>query len=162
MNDFLNAGMHWKTLNFALFLTFLYFVLRKPVAEFWKTRTHKIEFDLEEAARLHREAAVRVIDLEKRIDHLDQESKKIIQTLRDEGESEKKKILNETGGLVEKVRQDADRIMHQEIQRTKEQLKREIVEASLERARQLLQENFNDSDQQKLGQKFLHQLGGQL
>ena len=160
MEEFLASGTHWRVLNFAIFLGVLFFALRKPVREFWATRSHEIRFAMEETDRLRREAKERHDGLEKRLARIEEEVKGLVRTLQQEGELEKGKMIEEAEKLARRIKSDSERIAAQEIQKAKETLKTQAVQLSLELAERIIREKFQESDQKRLSEKYLKQLEG--
>ncbi|MBI2082370.1 MAG: ATP synthase F0 subunit B [Deltaproteobacteria bacterium] len=158
MGEFLASGMHWKLLNFFIFVSLLFAVLRKPVAEFWRTRAHQISFNIEEARRLRQEAGKKVLEMESRIKGLDDEIQALIRALKEEGEKEKGKILSDSKDYAERLKRDSKRIVQQELQKTKEQLKRELVDLSVQMAERQIRDQIQDEDQKRLSEKFVKEL----
>ncbi len=155
MEELLSAGIHWQILNFIIFLAVLFFALRKPVKEFWSSRSHQIRFDMEEANRLQREASLRHEDLQKRLSKIEKEIADLIRSLEEEGEMEKRVMIQEAERLSQKIEQDAERIATQEVRKAKETLKAQAAQLSIEMAERLIRENFQDEDQRRLSEKYL-------
>ena len=159
MEKFLASGMHWQLINFIIFVGLLVRFLRKPAAEFWKLRAEKLSTEIESARRLRQEIARQVVALETRTDRLDQEAQAVMQSLRTEGELETKKILEDAVHSVERIKQEASRIMEQEVRKAKEQLKRQVIGISIEIAERSIREKIGSSDQQRLEADFLKGIG---
>jgi F-type H+-transporting ATPase subunit b len=160
MEEFLAGGVHWRILNFLIFLGVLFFALRKPVKEFWAGRAHEVRFEMEEAARLRREAAARHETLEKRLSRIETEVKDLVRTLEEEGELERKKMVEEAEKLALRIKQDSERIAGQEVLKAREALKAQAVELAMELAERQIRENFQTTDQKRLSEKYLKQLEG--
>ena len=158
MKGFFASGMHWRILNFFLFLGILFYYLRKPVVEFWKRRSEGIVSEMGEAKRLRQDAGKRVLELEARRNRLEKEMKGLIQSLREEGKLEGEKILEKTNLLANRLRESAGRILEQERNRSRERLRREAVEISLMTAERMIQKGIQMKDQQRLTEKFLEEL----
>lgn len=154
----MSSGTHWRVFNFLVFVSLLYFGLRRSVAEFWRGRRQGLSSEIEEAKRLHQEAGRRVYDLEVRLARLDQEIEGLVRTLREEGELEKKRMIEQAKRLGEKLGQNAERILEQEVQKAQVELKRQVVDASLAIAHRLIQERLTDTDQGHLAQSYLREL----
>ena len=162
MEHFWSSGIPWRIFNFSVFVGILFYTLRKPVALYWKKRTEVLANDMEEARRLRREAAQKVLDLEKRVDHLHEEASALIRSLKEEGEREKVQLLADAEVFVKKLKESAQRIIDQEVRRSQEQLKRQTVQLATELAERLIREKITSQDQVQLGQKFLKDLEGRL
>ena len=155
MHEFLEAGIHWSLINFAIFVGLLFFFLRKPVKEFWASREGQIRFEIEESERLSREAKVQNDELKKTISGLDAEAKSLTLSLEREGELEKKQIVDEGQRRSERLKQDSVRIMDQESRKAREVLKEQVANLALETAEKLIQENIQAQDQQRLSEQYI-------
>lgn len=150
--------MYWKIFNFLVFLSVLYFVLRKPVKEFWLSRAHQIGFEREEATRLREEASRRHDEMKKKMVGIEGEMRELVRSLEVEGELEKKRMVEEAGHLMRRLREDTERIAAQEVKKAIQSLKAQAVELSVELADRLLRENVHEKDQKKIVERYLQEL----
>lgn len=158
MEEILAAGIHWKLINFAIFIGLLVFFLRKPVKEFWSSRTNTIRFDMEEGEKLRREAQAKYDDLKRRVSRLESEAQELVRSLQQEGEMEKKRLTEEADKLAARLLSDGQRIMDQEFRRVREGLKEQAVQLVVEAAEKLVAENMKADDQKRLSDKYLETL----
>lgn len=158
MEEILSAGIHWRLINFALFVGLLVYFLKNPLKEFWKTRSQKIQSDLEESERLRRDAEKQYRQLEARLADIENEVQTLIRSLEEEGDLEKKRLIEDTEKIATRIKQDAERIADQEVRRARETLKAQAIQLSVEMAERLIRDNFKDTDQQKLVGRYLEKL----
>lgn len=152
--------MPWQIFNFVVFLVVLFFALRRPVREFWASRTHQIRFEIDEAARLKGESQERHDVIQGRLARIDREMKDLVQSLEKDGELEKKRIAEEARRFVVRLQGDSERIAAQEVRKAQEILKGQAVQLSLELAERLIRENLKGSDQTRMVEKYLTGLEG--
>lgn len=162
MDEFLASGMPWKLFNFAVFSGLLGFGLRRSVAEFWRNRKETLTMEIDEASRLRMDAGKKTYDLEVRLARLDQETGELVGRLRDQGELEKKKMIEDARHLAAQMRRDSVRIMDQELNRAREELKHQVVEISVGIAERLLQEKMVPEDRLRLNRNYLKELEARL
>jgi len=160
MEAFFASGIHWKLFNFIAFIGVLYFILRKPVKDFWASRSHEIRFEMEDADRLLQESQKNYKRLETRLARIEREVKDLIESLIEAGELEKRTVIEEAQRFAEKVARESERMMNQEVQKAKELLKMQAVQFSVELAEKLIREKFRSEDQEKLVGKYLMGLEG--
>lgn len=158
MEELLAAGVHWKIFNFVLFVGVLFFVLRRPVRDFWTSRAHGIRFEMEEAEKIHREAKERHEALERRWAEISAEAATLVRTLKEEGEMERNRIMKDAERLSQRMGEDGEKIASQEIRRARTTLRAQAVRLSVELAERLLRENFNETDQKRITEKYLSDL----
>lgn len=155
MEEFLAAGIHWRIFNFVVFLGSLFFILRKPVREFWVSRAHQIRFEIDESAKLKREFQERYDTLKKRVSRIEEEAKALVRFMEQEGELEKKKMIEEAEQLSRRIRHESERIADQEVRKAREILKAQTVQMAIELADRVIRENIRDEDQQRLTEKYM-------
>ncbi len=100
-----------------------------------------------------------LLDYRNRLVHLDDETKKILETIRAEGEREKARLLLDTEDLVLKIRADADFLAQQEAKVARQQLREEIARIAQAAAENALRANFRATDQERLIDQFLVDIG---
>lgn len=150
--------MIWSVINFVIFVGVLFFVLRKPVREFWAGRSHGIRFEIEESEKLKRQAGKRHEELQKRFSRIEAEAKGLIQSLELEGEMEKKRLIEESERLSRRLLEEGERIAAQEVRKAVEILKTQTVALSIEMAERLVKERVDENDQRRLSEKYLAEL----
>ena len=161
MEEFFAGGMHWRIFNFVVFVGVLFFILRKPVREFWISRAHQIRFEMEEAGRIRRESGERHEALRKRISRIETEIKDLQRSLVQEGELERARLVQEGEGLSRRIREDGERIAAQEVRKAIEALKAQAVHLSVELAERLVRQSLTPSDQRRISERYLSDLEGE-
>jgi len=155
MEEILHSGIHWNLINFTIFVSILFFFLRKPVKEFWASREGQIRFDLEESARLGKEARTQNEEARRLVSRLDIDAKDLLLSLEREGEMEKKQLIEEGIRRSERLKQDNVRIIEQESRRAHEALKAQTAALALETAEKMIRDNLQPSDQKKLSDDYI-------
>ena len=158
MHEILEAGIHWRILNFLIFLGILFFALRKPSRDFWNSRSDGIRQNLEEATRLKRDALEKNQQLQARFLKIEKEMQSLVKSLEDDAALEKKHITEDMEKLSARIRQDTERIAAQEVQKARATLKSQVVHHAMELAKKFVTENFKDSDQKKISEEYLTSL----
>ncbi|MCP3899898.1 MAG: F0F1 ATP synthase subunit B [Desulfobacteraceae bacterium] len=158
------AVSHWvkqdtaKVLNFFLLAIILFFVAKKPVKEFFTSRIKGIEEELTDLEQKKQEAEKKIAALEARLQDLDGESKKIIETYVQQGEEAKKRILTEAQEEATKLEEMAKRNIDMEFKTATAELKKEITEKAILEAEKLIQSSISSKDQDKLVDDYLEKV----
>lgn len=160
MDHFLASGMHWRIFNFAVFLGILIFVLRKPLSQFWKSRAHQIQFQMDESRNLRVQEEERYGALSRRLKGIETEVKDLVGTLLEEGDLEKSRMVAEAERYATKLKSDGEKIAAQEVRKAREILKEETVRLSVELAEKLIQDKIGSADQKRLAEGYLARLEG--
>ncbi len=145
----------WQILSFVLLMILLTRFVKKPLASFLTRRQEEIQNALAQSARKKEEAAALLAEWQKKVDSLNQEVQDLHQRIRDEGESERKKIVSRAQEESERVRQQAGIIAEQELLKARAALKKEMVDLSVDLAERLLKEVLRPQDQERLIQEYI-------
>lgn len=140
------------------FLIFLYLIKRfvlPLIKSHLLSRREEIVAALGEADESKRQAEEMVRDYRARLARLGEESRKLREALRADGEREKAKLLREAEELASKIRVDADFLAEQEVKLARQKLREEIASLAQTAAQRLVQGHLTHDDQQRLVAEFL-------
>ena len=144
-----------KVINFAVLIIALFFVARKPVAEFFSSRAKGIEDEIKVLEQKKADAEKKLAEYQARFKSLDQESKKIVEEYIKQGEEAKVRILAEAEAQAIKLEAMAKRNIEQEFKSAKTKLQQEIVEKAMLKAEELIKTAISPDDQNKLVDDYL-------
>jgi len=145
----------WKVLNFVLLALGCFFIARKPVAQFFSSRTKGIEEELTDLEQKKADAERKLAEYETRFRNLEQESEKIVEDYIKQGEAAKQRILEEAEAQAEKLEDMAKRNIEQEFKAAKTVLKQEVVDRAMEQAQALIKKSITTQDQNRLVDEYL-------
>ena len=145
----------WKVLNFVLLALGCFFIAKKPVAQFFSSRTKGIEEELTDLEQKKAEAERKLAEYQARFRNLEQESEQIIEDYIKQGEDAKKRIIAEAEAQAEKLEDMAKRNIEQEFNAAKALLKQEIVDRAMEQAEALIKKSITTQDQNRLVDEYL-------
>ncbi len=145
----------WKVLNFGLLAVGVFFIAKKPVAQFFSTRAKDIEEELGALEQKKAEAEKTLAEYEARFRNLEQESKQIVEDYIKQGEDAKKRIIAEAGAQADKLEDMAKRNIQQEFKAAKTALQQEIVEKAMGRAEAVIKKSIKAKDQDRLVDEYL-------
>ena len=142
-------------LNFALLLGLLAWkgapFARKAAAD----RHDQIKSALDEAAKLRDEAARKLAEFEGRLKSADAEIQKLVEGMRADAESDKRRILATAEAQAAQMKRDAELRIAAEIELARAQLTREVTAAAAAATEKLLRDKVTAADQQNLVNAFL-------
>ncbi|RJP94068.1 MAG: hypothetical protein C4518_04430 [Desulfobacteraceae bacterium] len=145
----------YRVMNFAVLAIALFFLLRKPVSQFLGDRIQGIQAQLADLESKKIEAEKKLAEYNERLSHLSNESEKIINQYKQQGEDLRKKILKEAEAAAGKLEEQALRNIEHEFKRARIQLEREVLEKAIAKAEDQLKKNIIDQDQDKLIEEYL-------
>lgn len=145
----------YRVLNFLVLAGALFFLVRKPVAQFLGDRIKGIQEQLKELEEKKVEAEKKIVECEKRLGTLENEKEKLIAQYRKQGEDIRDKILKEAESAVLKLEEQGRRNIEQEFKKARLDLETEIFEKAITKAGEKLKINITDQDQEKLVSEYL-------
>ena len=145
----------WKTLNFSLLVIGVFLITKKPVAQFFSSRSKGIEEELTDLEQKKAEAEKKLAEYETRFRNLEQESKQILEDYIKQGEAAKTRIIAEAEAQADKLEDMAKRNIEQEFKSAKAALQKEIAEKAMEQAEAVIKESISADDQDRLVDEYL-------
>ena len=151
----ISGDLLWQVVAFVILAFVLAKMLKKPMAAFLTKRRQEIGSSLDQASQKEAEAMKLLREGEKKIESLSQEIKNLHETIRLEGEEERKRSINRVQEEVERVRKQAQIIAEHEVKKARAALKKEMVDLSAELAEKLLKETIQPQDQERLVREYI-------
>ncbi len=153
------SGMVWRIVNFAILALALFLMLRYlKVKEFFADRKKSIMAELEEAKKAKEDAEKKVKEFELKFSSLDKRIEEIYQEIMEEGEIEKKRIIEEAIKLSDRIQEQARLAAEQEIKKAMEEIKGEIAKVAVEMAEEILRGELSAADHERLIKEYLEKV----
>jgi len=148
----------FKVINFLILMAIFIKVLKKPLGNFLRNRQSKVRQALEDAEKARQEAGRRMQEYERRLAHIDEEIDEIHRTLKEEGEREKARIIQEAERMAEEIKAQARATTEQEIRVAQRVLREEVADLAVQLAEEILKKSMSKSDQKKLVEEYVDQM----
>jgi F-type H+-transporting ATPase subunit b len=148
----------WRVLNLAILFAILYAFARKPLQAYFAERRDRIESDVQEAARLRKEAEERYAKWQRQLIDLDAELEKIRNTSAERAEAERRHILADATAAAERIKNDAQTAVEQELRRAREELREEAADLAIALAGESLRGHVTDADRDRLVDEFIDEI----
>lgn len=145
----------WRTMNFTILAAVLFKVLKKPIGNLLSGRQASIKDNFDELDAKKVEAEKRYAEYEKKLSTIEQEAKKVVQEYIEQGEAEKRRIIEEAQKAAELIKKQAQFAVEQEMKRAKLALSAEAAELSVKLAEDIIKKNLNESDHKKLIDEYI-------
>jgi len=127
------SDMVWRIINFAILALALFLALRYlKLKDFFAERKRAIITGLEEAKKAKEDVEEKVKEFELKFSSLDKRLEEIYQEIKEEGEIEKKRIIEEAVKMAGRLQEQARLAAEQEIKKAKEEIKEEIAKVAVE------------------------------
>lgn len=153
------SDMIWRIVNFAILAIALFLTIRYlKVKDFFADRKKSIMAGLEEAKKAKEDAEKKVKEFELKFSSLDKRLEEIYQEIREEGEIEKKRIIEEAIKMAGRIQEQARLAAEQEIKKAKEEIKGEIAKVAVEMAEEILRNEITAADHERLIKEYLEKV----
>jgi len=148
----------FRIMNFAVFFIVLFWLLRKPIAKFFRNRREGIERNLQYLETQARNLEEQTEIMNKQIANIASERDTILAQYERMGQKEADRLIAEAKKTAENIVQKAQAAMDLEIKAARQALLTEIVKISTQAATELVQTSINDDDHQRLTAEFMAQV----
>ncbi len=153
----IDPHMTWRVINFVIFVGLLFYLLKKPVTNYFKSRRESIVEELEEAQRLKEEAEKLLEETQKKLKTLEDEIKNILETFESMAENERQQILKEVERAIERIRASIEEEKASLMSKAKLKLLTQMSKEAIENLRKRF-EDLSDEEHAKINEKFIRSL----
>jgi len=129
------------------------------IRDFLKSRHDEVVSTISQASARKQAAEALVHEYRAKLSGLDREVQSILDSLRDEGQREKSKVVREAEARAVKIQEDAYFLAEQEVKMARQKLREEMADQAEATARQLIERNLSGADQNRLVDDFIHTIG---
>lgn len=147
-----------RIMNFIAFAAILFWLLRKPVAKYFRDRREGIERNLQYLETQARNLEEQTEIMNKQIADIASERDAILAQYERMGQKEADRIIAEAKSAAENIVQKAQAAMDLEVKAARQALLTEIVQLSTQAAADLVRTSINDDDHQRLTAEFMAQV----
>ncbi len=149
--------MGWRVINFIIFVGLLYYFLRKPISEFFKSRKESIIQEIEEAKRLQEEAEKLLEETKKKLLKLEEEVKNILETFESMAQNEREQILKEVENAIQRILKSVEEEKASILSKAKMLLLKKMSEEAIENLKSKFK-NLTKEEHEKINEKFIRSL----
>ncbi len=125
------------------------------ISEALKERRARITHGFDEAAKMKREAEEQLSRYEERLRNVDEEIERVRTQMREAGEAERTRVLNEAKERRERMEREAVVMVEQELKAARELLFQAAVRSAISSAQDALRDQLTPSDQQRIAEEYL-------
>ena len=150
----------WRFLNLAIFVTIMVYLLKKPLTEAFKAKRETIRAELIKAEAERQAALAQLTSTEAKLANLDAESAAIIEHARQEAETEKLNILEQTEFETGRLREQGDGEIESAGKHAQNSLRRFSAEESIRLAEEKIKREINAEKDGRLVKASIQAIGG--
>lgn len=154
----MDKSFYYTLVNFGIMVVLLYFVLRRGIRAFFRTRATNTRLEMDKVKKLYNEAYRKYEEIEAKLKNADLDGKKLLDTLKHEGEMEKQRLIRKAREMAVQIKSDAERVIKQEVLKARESLKQETAELATRLALSKIENTISGEDQKQFSMEFLQQL----
>lgn len=145
--------------NFVLFAALMVYVLRKPIAEFFRARTARLRDALQAGARARREAEEMRATLKRDIENLPALRAELLADMRATAEAQREHLMALGRKAADRIRADARLLAEHEIAAARHALRAEVIEVAVHEATAHVRRTVRPEDQERFVRDFVSGAG---
>ena len=147
-----------KLINFAIYLAILVFLLRKPLAAFFASRSAEIETNLQRAQREKQAALAQLKTVEERLNRLDDEVAQIRSQAAQEAEAEYARVIAGAREDAARLEEMARREIQSLTKAARLELKSYAAEQAVSLAEGVIRREMQPADAQRIVGDYINDL----
>lgn len=152
------AGLLWPTLNFAVLIGLLWWLLKEPAANYLRDRHSAIRHDLVEAANVKAAAAAQLAELDRKLQALPGEIEVLQERVSREIAAEEQRIAAMASAERERLLEQTRREIDLQLRLAKRELVEHTAALAVQLAADRLQQQITPDDQSRLVDRYLDQV----
>jgi F0F1-type ATP synthase membrane subunit b/b' len=149
----------WKFVNLLAFSLVMFFLLRRPLTDAFRSRREAIRRELRRAREERDEALAKLAEVDSRLALLDSEVESIQRQSREEALNEAARIAQETEAEMSKLREQAQREIESATKVAKQELRWFAAQQSVKLAEEIIRRDIRPEDDAGLVRWAVSQLG---
>ena len=140
----------WLIVNFAIFMFLLVRFAKKPMIAGMAKRHATIKNAIADNEAAHAKAKAAYEASHGKLQNVEDESKKLIDSTKEDGKLERDKIIEGAESYTRRMRQDVQTLISQEGALAQQRLQLEVARTALAQAEAMLQRGVTDADRERL------------
>ena len=131
---------------------------KKPLRQALRKRKERIMQGIDDAARMKKEASLRLAEYEAKLANIDDEIERIKKEMRAAAEADRERIVREAEERRKRMERDAQLLFEQELSAAREALRIQAAEYAVHAAEKLLRQRMDEATEQKQRTVYLEQI----
>ncbi|MGZ3773780.1 MAG: F0F1 ATP synthase subunit B family protein [Pseudobdellovibrionaceae bacterium] len=152
-------SVFYQFVNISILVVGLVYFTKDAIAQFFAGRKTAYLEAAQKSAFAREQAEKEFVDIKHKLDNLESTRHESINKASAHSEDLKKQILDEANQVSKRIREEAELTARLEIQRAQKELRVQLLKDSVEAARVVLTKDLGSSDQQKLQNDFINNVG---
>ncbi|MFW8599902.1 F0F1 ATP synthase subunit B [Desulfobacterota bacterium M19] len=148
-----------RCMNFAVLVVILLKYVVPPIGKALSDRRTKITEQFGELREKRSEVETTYKEYETKLSHIDEEVESILNIAITQAENEKARIISDAERTAEDIKRKAAVSVQNELSKARKELRDEVAEQAAIMAEEIIKKNFTETDQTKLVEDYLGQVG---
>ncbi len=148
----------WTIPNFLILFTILFHLAGQKLGGYLQDRREDLERNIREAKEAREAAEAKLAEYEQKINQVDKDIEELRKQMREEGEVEKQKLVEQANNQAERIRKEADFTARQEVRMAQYRLQEEAARLAVEVAEKVIREVINDDDRERILNEYLEKV----
>ncbi len=149
-----------RLVNFAIIAGVLVYFTRKPIRDFFKSRTEQIAKAMQESKEARDRAVAALTDMERKIKELEAETARMVADAQARGEKDRQAIVAEGKKVVEDIQAQVKESIDIEVQKAKSALAIEASLLSIDLAEGKIKDKIAAQDHERIVKEYISKVGG--
>jgi F-type H+-transporting ATPase subunit b len=149
-----------RIINFAVLAAVLVYFARKPIRDFFTSRTAAIAKSMEDSREARELALNALADMERKVKEIGAETDRMIEDARMRGEHDKQVIMEESRKIVQDIQAQVKSTIDIEVQKAKDSLAVEAALLSIDLAEGRIKDRMSDEDRERILKDYINKVGG--
>jgi F-type H+-transporting ATPase subunit b len=149
-----------RIINFAVLAAVLVYFARKPIRDFFTSRTAAIAKSMEDSREARELALNALADMERKVKEIGAETDRMIEDARMRGERDKQVIMEESKKIVQDIQAQVKSTIDIEVQKAKDSLAVEAALLSIDLAEGRIKDRMSDEDRERILKEYINKVGG--
>lgn len=149
----------YQAINVVILIGVLYYFTKQKIKDYFSSRATAHEKAKENAAQAYKEAETQHKDVVLKLTNLKKEETAFVEKAQAEAKELKSKLIREADQIAHNMIQDAKKTAAFELEKAKQDLRKEALEEALLYARENIQKTISPADQKNLEKQFVNGIG---
>ena len=151
-----------RLVNFAIIASVVVYFSRKPIRDFFASRTAEIAKAMQDSHEARERAVAALADLERKIKEMEAETGRMVADAQTRGEKDKKALVEEGRKVAQDVQAQVKQGIESELQKAKTELATEASLLALDLAEGRIKQKINSQDHERIVKEYITKVGGRV
>jgi F-type H+-transporting ATPase subunit b len=148
----------YQIINFVIFAFVIVYFVRKPFLSSLKKRHDELLNAIEQATKAKQEVEQKLVELERKIASLEEESTALLQKAKQDALDLKNKIILDANLIAKKIYQDSEIIAKSAVEDQSYEIRKEIVQKTVLLAEKMITEKLSSEDQKRIVNQYVGEI----